>query len=636
MVGVRSALLGITRRWRSRIAVRVVSALVFLSALATVSVDWATYRQEHRDMLLQVDEVALTLADSMALAVPDWILNDSIPELEAYARDICGKEGVEVAFARIQQADGKILARHPRHDHGELALQEMVVRTTKVVVPKANKLLGYVTVGLPVKPWRASLEARASQNLVLYSVLFALITLTVAAMLRTLIGRPLHGLVEHARRIGAGNLEHPVPVEGIDEFGRLSQTMEQMRADLHRSYRELEQQNIELKEVDRLKDQFLANMSHEIRTPLHSVLSCAELLVDSRESERAAYHESLVRNAKHLLALVNQVLDFSKLQGGSFCPEIGTVEVAPMLQDVVSCMKPQADDKGLQLRLQVRPDVPHHIRSDQLRLREILMNVVGNAIKFTELGSVVIQCGMVEGAAPPLLEIVVTDSGIGIPLELQEKLFQPFTQLDATMTRKHGGSGLGLVISRKLAQALGGDVSVSSTPGAGCRVRITVGVGVAPELVRAASESPKVAGNQPAAVATAEPKPAPLAGRVLLVDDAADNRKLLSVMLSKAGLEVVTAENGEAACKAVKQSLDAGRPYDLVVMDIQMPVLDGCGAASKLRGDGVETPLVALTAHATEQDRQRCREAGFNDYASKPISRGQLTDLVRRNLKPTD
>ncbi|MEY3162088.1 MAG: Sensory/regulatory protein RpfC [Planctomycetota bacterium] len=632
MVGIRAALLGIASRWRSRIAVRVVSALVFLSALATVSVDWATYRQEHRDMLLQVDEVALTLADSMALAVPDWVLNDSVPELEAYARDICNKDGVEVSFVRIQQADGKILARHPRQDHGTQALQEMVVRTTKIVVPKANKLLGYVTVGLPVKPWRTSLEARAAQNLVLYAVLFAMITLTVAAMLRTLIGRPLHGLVEHARRIGSGDLGRPVPVEGIDEFGRLSKTMEQMRADLHRSYCELEQQNVELKKVDRLKDQFLANMSHEIRTPLHSVLSCAELLVDSSESERSAYQESLVRNAKHLLALVNQVLDFSKLQGGSFCPEIGTVELSPILHDVVSCMKPQADDKGLQLRLHVRPDVPRAIRTDQLRLREILMNVVGNAIKFTEIGSIVIECGMVESGATPLLEIVVTDTGIGIPVDQQDKLFQPFTQLDATMTRRHGGSGLGLVISRKLAQALGGDVSIGSAPGSGCKVRITVGVGPVADLVRHQPERTPTPAAQEPAKTTAQP----LAGRVLLVDDAADNRKLLSVMLSKAGLEVVTAENGEAACKAVKQSLDAGRPYDLVVMDIQMPVLDGCGAASKLRGDGVETPLVALTAHATEQDRQRCREAGFNDYASKPISRGQLTDLVRRNLKSAD
>lgn len=632
MVGIRAALLGIGRKWRSRIAVRVVSALVFLSALATVSVDWATYRQEHRDMLLQVDEVALTLADSMALAVPDWILNDSIPELEAYARDICNKDGVEVAFARIQQTDGKILARYPRQDHGVEALQEMVVRTTKVVVPKANKLLGYVTVGLPVKSWRASLEARAAQNLVLYAVLFAFITLTVAAMLRTLIGRPLHRLVEHARRIGSGDLDRPVPVEGIDEFGRLSQTMEQMRDDLRRSYRELEQQNVELKKVDRLKDQFLANMSHEIRTPLHSVLSCAELLVDSSDAERASYQESLVRNAKHLLALVNQVLDFSKLQGGSFCPEFGTVEVAPILHDVVSCMKPQADDKGLTLRLHVRPDVPRAIRTDQLRLREILMNVIGNAIKFTEIGSVVIECGLVDSGTTPLLEVVVTDTGIGIPVEQQGRLFQPFTQLDATMTRRHGGSGLGLVISRKLAQALGGDVSIASAPGSGCKARITVGVGPVADLVSHLPErAPSRTAQEPA-----KSNAQPLAGRVLLVDDAADNRKLLSVMLSKAGLEVVTAENGEAACKAVKQSLDAGRPYDLVVMDIQMPVLDGCGAASKLRDEGVDTPLVALTAHATEQDRQRCREAGFNDYASKPISRGQLTDLVRRNLKGPD
>jgi len=213
MGGIREAVLGIVRRWRSRIAVRVVCALVFLSAIATVSVDYATYRQEHRDMLLQVDEVALTLADSMALAVPDWVLNDSIPELEAYARDICRKEGVEVAFARIQQANGKVLARYPRQEPAGSALQEMVVRTTKIVVPKANKLLGYVTVGLPVDPWRRTLEDRAYQNLLRYALLFSLITVTVAGMLSTLVGRPLHRLVEHARRIGSGDLERPVPVE---------------------------------------------------------------------------------------------------------------------------------------------------------------------------------------------------------------------------------------------------------------------------------------------------------------------------------------------------------------------------------------------------------------------------------------
>jgi CheY-like chemotaxis protein len=217
------------------------------------------------------------------------------------------------------------------------------------------------------------------------------------------------------------------------------------------------------------------------------------------------------------------------------------------------------------------------------------------------------------------VQLAVTDTGVGIPQKRQEKLFRPFATGDASLTRKHGGAGLGLVISREIARLLGGDVTIASREGVGTTAMLLIDAGAVDDV--------QVRGR----VETVPDEP--LSGQVLLVDDAADNRKLLSVVLRKAGMQVTTAENGEEACQALAAAAAAGRTFDIVVMDVQMPVLDGRDAATRMRAAGFTAPLVALTAHATAQDQKLCLAAGFDEYVTKPIAPRQLTDLVRRQLQ---
>jgi len=450
-----------------------------------------------------------------------------------------------------------------------------------------------------------------------YLAAFGLIATVMMVLLHRWLGRPLRRLDEAASRIGQGDLAQPVQSIGSGQLGRLAGTLEQMRRNVEQSHASPAEQNARLRDLDRLKDEFLANMSHEIRTPLSAVIGSAELLPELDGQERDEALDAVRRNAQHLLYLVNQILDFSKLQSGNLALEQKDAPLRPLVDDLIACLRPKATEKHLHLHLWWRDDAPAFVRTDPLRLRQILMNLIGNSLKFTAQGGIDITVGSVAAPSGPLIDITIADSGIGIPAPQLERLFVPFTQGDASMTRRFGGTGLGLAISRQLARALGGDVALTSTVGVGTKAMVTL-----PLLL----PQTEVAAAAPAAAA------APLRGRVLLVDDAPDNRRLLGVVLKRAGADVETAENGELACQAVARASAAGCAFDLVLMDIQMPVLDGYAAAERIRRTGFTAPIVALTAHATEQDRERCRSSGFDDYASKPIARNQLVELVRRHV----
>ena len=372
----------------------------------------------------------------------------------------------------------------------------------------------------------------------------------------------------------------------------------------------------EAERANQLKSAFLANMSHEIRTPLGVLIGFADLISDPSISsdERQQYADTLKRNGEQLTDLVNDVLDLSKVEAGYLSIESMTFPLREVLDDVISGMQVKAKQKGLRLHIEGSDGLLQEITCDRMRLKQILFNLIGNAVKFTDKGQVVLR--VVE--EKDCLVIEVQDSGIGISSTDQEKLFKPFSQADESMTRKFGGTGLGLALSKKLAELMGGALVIKESQ---------VGVGSIFSLrIKTATKegTTVVAAAKSFSTASVVGAKGNLIGRrVLVVDDSADNQLLISRFLTKRGAEVEFAENG---LEAMERALN--NTYDIVIMDIQMPVMDGYTATQKLRELGFRTPIIALTAHALSDIRQRCLDVGYNDYAPKPINLNQLYEKI--------
>lgn len=473
-------------------------------------------------------------------------------------------------------------------------------------------------------------------------------------------------------------------------------------------------------EANETKSQFVANISHEIRTPMTAILGYADLLEDEGldPAIRLEHVRTIRRNGDHLLAIINDILDMERINSGKLPIEIADTPLPELVREVVDLMRVRANAKGLSIEVRAESGVPRRLRTDAMRVRQILVNLVGNAIKFTEEGGIVLTFIEREGSGGRSLCIQVADSGIGIRAEQVDRLFEPFTQADSTSTRRHGGSGLGLAISRRLAVLIGGDLKCRSIPGEGSVFTLslplegasrfaaprtletppTLPAPASPAPIELSSSLPPVAGPRipeqaistarrdrdpwpsPAAMPSGEPKPAPhprrrrlealledlideegaarreepramaaetpaapprlpavpkrasveLEGcRVLLVEDAADTRRLLSLHLSRAGAEVVCCEDGQQAVdRLAREGMD--RACEIVLMDMQMPGLDGYEATRQLRALGFRRPIVALTAHASTTDREKCLACGCDDYASKPIDAKALVALCLR------
>ncbi len=413
----------------------------------------------------------------------------------------------------------------------------------------------------------------------------------------------------------------------------LERLVAERTAALEESNRALEESKRLAESATRAKTEFLANMSHEIRTPMTAVLGYADVLLDevglgrgtpgSVEAARA-----IQRNGKYLLDLVNDILDISKIEAGRLHMEHITCSPMQVLAEVVSLMRVRAEAKNVPLELQYAGPIPDSIETDPLRWRQILINLVGNAIKFTETGSVRIVASLVQkpGEAA-LLRVEVVDTGLGLTPEQVGNLFQPFTQADSSTTRRFGGTGLGLTISKRLAAMLGGDVTVQSEYGKGSTFSVTVATG---SLEGVALREP--CGEAEAAAPPADGAAARLDGRILLAEDGPDNQRLIRFVLRKAGAAVTVAENGEIALHAALAARADGEPFDLILMDMQMPVMDGYEAARRLRAEGYAGPIVALTAHAMDGDEAKCRSAGCDGYLTKPIDRAVFLPEVARYM----
>ena len=368
-----------------------------------------------------------------------------------------------------------------------------------------------------------------------------------------------------------------------------------------------------------MKTTFLANMSHEIRTPLNAILGFSDMLGEPSLTEemKKNYHEIIHRNGRVLGRLIDDILDLSKIEAGRLEVEIVRMPIRQMFGEIVGFFEGRAREKGVDVTLNIPDETPDYISSDPVRIRQILNNIVGNAVKFTDKGEIKVFAHVKNRMLRrPILCIRVEDSGPGISPEDRERLFKPFSQVDESTTRRFGGTGLGLALSRRLARELGGDVEIlDCPPGRGCIFEIHVEDQAAANRTYPTSESPK----RPMDRLTTEL----LGRRILVVEDSKDNQLLVSRILAKHGASVEVAVNGlEGYEKALRGK------YDLVLMDIQMPVLDGLSATQKLRAHGFENPIVALTAHAMPEEREKCLAAGCDDHLVKPIDSEILVTKV--------
>lgn len=407
--------------------------------------------------------------------------------------------------------------------------------------------------------------------------------------------------------------------------------------DLTREYQqlaELRSDRVRIKEAQHAaeaanlsKSEFLANMSHEIRTPMTAILGYADLLSDATYSPEMHQNfiETIRSNGTHLLTIINDILDLSKIEAGKLTVERIMLSPCELLNEIVLLMNERATQKGLLLEIEYSGKIPATIESDPTRLRQIMLNLVGNAIKFTESGSITIMARLAtaRNEVDPTLEIAVRDTGIGISSEQQESLFQAFSQGDNSTTRKFGGTGLGLAISQKLAQMLGGKIQVQSTHGKGSSFTLTIETGSLSTIELL--DNPRHAAKNPGSPAVELHTPAHLRGaRILLVEDGPDNQRLIKHILSKQGAKVELAGNGQIGVDMAMSALRNDQPYNIILMDMQMPILDGYCATAQLRKQNYRGAIIALTAHAMDGDSAKCLAAGCDDYATKPIDKSHF------------
>ncbi|MEZ6015715.1 MAG: ATP-binding protein [Planctomycetota bacterium] len=692
------------------VATTVPVVVLLLFGRLLVESDRKAFRAAYQDRAVTIARItASALREPVVLQ--DWSVID-----EFVSTTVGTEEGL--AFAYVRRADGKRVAGRGLEGVAESVLSGSGVIDGRYAVRRGaieveGEVLGWVVIGLSLDAPERALSERSHVVLLSASGVGLLTALLMLLALRHQVMTPLKALGANVRALGRGNYEEKIELGRIDELGSLGDALDRMRCELRNNWRELTDQHADqLRLLDQLsaalqqsraadiaKGRFLATVSHEVRTPLNGIIGMASLLeLSDLDSEQRDLVGTLVHSGHGLLRIIEDVLDFSRLDSHD-------VELRPVEADLVECTREVlnlavagADQERITAHLDVEDGLPTNVFCDPLRLRQVLWNVIGNAVKYTSVGSIRVRICRNDGtgcdASPEpgpetmLLRFEVEDTGIGIDRRQLERIFHPFSQVDDSDTRRHGGTGLGLAIAKQLVELMGGQIGVHSELGAGATFWFTVRVqavrhdrlqrasqeaasltdkleatarrttshkgtgssAVAPsiaDLMRVPPTDAEPSGDADGAAGSAGPDSAigtpdgPWTGLgierpralVLLAEDNPVNQLLATRLLERFGLRVVLAQDGQEAV----ERWQAERPA-LVLMDCQMPRLDGFGATRQIRaleGGGDRTPIVAVTANAMPGDRERCLAHGMNDYLAKPYRPEELREIVERWLART-